>query len=406
MVKAIFNRATKRTVFCSLLLSTLLAGTTVLTASSFNNQAFAADDTWYVGEGVQKGMWVKYNIQQLDTNEGRPFEMTIWFQDQDQSGTWSAPAWVVDQGSVINGTLRLAKNMASLSGGQVPDGMKSYISGYQGSLQWLDAYATISNPKPLSPSHWGVIAQIGGAPIDVVSQEKVSFAAAKDVCGADSCDSSLVLWHKGVDNKVWIVNEFPFPVKADTFASIASGQAPVQFKFELLATGTGQPPIPQGGSFVPKPPLTEPTGRGTYVTNIDWTPQSIQPGSEVTFGVTFTDNNGNALQRVNYDFTVTDASGKVIQDFKNQNTDPNTGAGTQKVKFDKAGSVQVSVTINTAEGGVAGGAAGFLERSDFNIVVVPEFPAGVVFIGTAALIGAVFVLTRFMRGGLTKLRDT
>jgi len=397
----------KITAFFSLALSTMLAGTAIVMILSFNNHAYAAGSNWYLGAGAEKDMWFKYDITYFETNNGSPFQMIIWLKDQDDKGNWIAPTWVVDQGKVINGTMRLGQeDLAPLAGGQIPSQMSDFVSGYRNSLQWLSAYASLSHQQSLNAgSHWGVIAQIGGSPIDVVNQEKVQFGAAQKVCGADSCASSVVGWHKGVDSKIWVLAGFPYPVKADTFVSVSSGKPPTQFKFQLLDTGTGQPPVLQAGVFLPKPPLKEATGRGTYIANLNWTPQSIGPGSEITFELTFTDNNGNALTRVNYDFAATDANGKVIQEFKNQNTNPETGAAIQKVKFDKAGSAKISVTVNSANGQVAGGEAGFLERSDFNIVVAPEFPAGVVLVGTATLIGVVFVLTRFTRGGLTKLSD-
>ena len=92
--------------------------------------AYAADNLWFVGEGAKKDMWVKYTIQQLDTVDGQPYNMTLWFKDQDSSGNWIVPATVEYQGRVLQGTLKLAGNMAALGGGgQVPPDMNEFING-------------------------------------------------------------------------------------------------------------------------------------------------------------------------------------------------------------------------------------------------------------------------------------
>ena len=48
----------------------------------------------------------------------------------------------------------------------------------------------------------------------------------------------------------------PFPVKAQTYADVTTGNPPIQYAYELKATGTGQPPIPKTQLEIPKPPLT------------------------------------------------------------------------------------------------------------------------------------------------------
>jgi hypothetical protein len=373
-----------------LLAFTLMAPLLVFGVSSaaLTKSAFAANDTWYVGKGVQKDMYVTYRIQELDTANGDPFVMTMWFKEQ-QDGDWIVPAYVEFEGRVIQGTMKLGENMGYLAGGsQVPAEMNDFIGGYQSSLHWLDAYATITSPKPLSPSHWGIIAQIGGSPIDVVGQEKVSFAGANDVCGAESCDSSLILWHKGIDNKIWIVSGFPFPVKADTYVSVASGQAPIQFKFELLKTGTGQPNITPTGE-VPKPPLERKSPSGKYIITLNWEPAEIQTGSDVNFAISFADNTHFPLQNVRYDFTIKDSSGTVIAEFKDQLSEIG-GPEIHHVKVNSTGTMKAEVVINSVESQSTGQT---IESAEFNVVVVPEFPLSAAIVA-AGVIGLVVAMTR------------
>jgi hypothetical protein len=374
----------------------------VLSASSGMSSVNAVDDLWYPGEGVKQDMYVKYRIQEELTNRNRPYEMTIYFKEQ-ADGNWRAPAFVVDQGRVINGTLNLADNMQALSGG-IPSEMLTYVSGYHGSLHYLDAFTTKSEPLSLTASNWGKIASIGGEQVTPRGIENVAFQGAQDVCGADSCDATLIQWRKGVDSKVWVVNEFPFPVKALTYADVTTGQQPIQFAFELLETGMGQPELPSSAEEIPLPPLGPlNTPRGTYKVELDWEPPEIRLDTPVAFGLRLLGSDNLPLERVNYDFTVTDSGGNVVQEFKNQNAE--LGIATHEVTFTNSGAMSVRVVLNSISGSPAGGGT-FTEQVEFGIVVVPEFPIGIA-VASAGVLAAVVVATRFrgQLGGLFGARN-
>ncbi|HJS82475.1 MAG TPA: hypothetical protein VJ742_06525, partial [Nitrososphaera sp.] len=52
-----------------------------VSAVAVSGDAYAqGDDLWYPGEGVKQDMFVKYRIQELDTNDKEPYEMTMYFQ--------------------------------------------------------------------------------------------------------------------------------------------------------------------------------------------------------------------------------------------------------------------------------------------------------------------------------------
>jgi len=377
----------------------LVASLIVLGALSASmNSAFAqGDDLWYPGEGVTQDMYVKYRIQEIDTNNEQPYEMTMWFQEQ-QDGDWIVPTFIVDDdGTVIPGTMKLSDSMAFLAGGSdVPQEMNDFIGGYSSSLHWLDAFTTKANPLSLSAASWGRIACIGCAEIKPRGQETVTVAAG-------TYDTTVVGWTRGqMDNKIWIENEFPFPVKALTHADVTTGRAPVLFEFELLETGMGQPEAPAGEGRIPTPPLSRDTPRGTYTIGIDWEPASIEPDSDVIFSVTLTDDTGFPLQRANYDFAVKNANGTVIQEFENQNADAEFGTGIHEVHFDDAGQMTITVTVNSVSGQTTGG---FAESADFNVVVVPELPVSAAIVA-AAVIALVVVMTRARGAGLGSLFGT
>lgn len=315
-------------------------------------------DNWYVGKGAKPNMYVTYKIQSHDTNQGQPFTMTIYFKEFNDTGHyWVAPVYVNDQGKIINGTFNLSDlDLTALGTSQIPPAMSPYRSAYTSSLEWLSAFV----PKPgqsLSSPNWGKIASIGGSPIGPGGQEKITVPGG-------TFDTKVISWHKGVDNKIWLNKDMPYPIKAQTFADTTTTNPPLQYAFELQATGQGQPPVPKSVLEIPKPPLTLQTARGTYYITLLWTPDPIKVGNETDFGLLFLDNSQNVVPRVSYSFNMTDVNGTVIKDVHNQQA--LDGTGTQKVKFEKPGPVDVTVRVEDVQGENMGA---FVESADFNLYV-------------------------------------
>jgi len=363
--------------------------------SVFLNTAYAqGDDIWYPGEGIQQDTFFKYKIKEYDTNDGAEYEMTMWFKEQ-QDGDWIVPTFVVDKGRVIQGTMKLSDSMQYLAGGSdVPPEMNDYIGGYSGSLHWIDSFSTKADPKRLSDANWGRTGSIGGS--DVVPKGKETITVP-----GGTFETTVLVLHKGqTDSKIWIANEFPFPVKALFFTDTTSGAPEIQFEFELLETGKGMPEVPLTENQIPMPPLTDRTPRGTYTIGIDWEPVSIQPNSDVIFTVRLAGNSGFPLQNANYDFVVKNANGSVIQEFKNQDADSVIGTGTHEVHFDDAGRIMVTVTVNSVSGQTTGQ---FTESGEFNIVVVPEFPVSAAIVAAAVVVGLMVVITRTRGTSLGRL---
>ncbi|MGI0043734.1 MAG: hypothetical protein ACRD47_08485, partial [Nitrososphaeraceae archaeon] len=101
--------------------------------------ALAQSDSWYVGKGLEPNTYYTYEIRELDTNQGRPFLMTIYFKEFDSNnGVWIAPVFVVDQGRVFNGTFHLSDlDLSALGSSQIPPETREYRNAYSNSLQWL-----------------------------------------------------------------------------------------------------------------------------------------------------------------------------------------------------------------------------------------------------------------------------
>jgi hypothetical protein len=366
----------------------LVASVLVFGTLNMMNSAFAqTTPEWYPGEGVRQDMYVKYSIEHYDFNERQPYVITLYFQQQDQDGNWIVPTYVETNGRVLQGTLKLSDTMSPLLGGEVPQEMRQFISGYQSSLTWLDAFTTLTAPLSLTAGSWGKIASIGGSEVKPAGTQQVTFAGAQSLCGAPSCDATRVTWHKGVDSNIWVVNGFPFPVKAETFADVTTPPAPIQYRFDLLETGSGQPAAPTGTGEASGPPLERTTTDGSRLI-LTWDPVDIQPNSTVNFGLELRDANNSPLSNVAYDFTVKDANGQTIQEFNDQLAQ--SGTATHQVTFNSTGPKTVTVTINSVGSRPTGQ---IIQTTDFNIVVVPEFPISTAIL-TAAVIGLVVVIMR------------
>ena len=318
-------------------------------------------DTWYLGKGAKENTYYTYKIQNADTNQGQPFTMTIYFKDFNETGKyWIAPVFVVDKGNVLNGTFHLSDlDLTALGSSDISAEMSPYRSAYANTLQWLESFV----PKPgqsLSAANWGKIGSIGGPPVN-------PGGAAKVTVPAGTYDTTLIAYHKGVDNQIWVNRDLPYPVKAETFADVTTGNPPIQYVYDLQATGQGQPPAPQSQVEIPKPPLKLQTARGTYIIQLLWDPPLIQVGQPVEFGLIFTNAAEKIINSVRYGFKVTESDGKVLKDLKNQKADD--GTGIQQLTFENEGPKDIEVTVE-AVGGTAMGE--FVESSNFGIIAQPS----------------------------------
>src|SRR5918992_2678966 len=342
--------------FVSLVL--LITSSLFLLATSSENAYSQNSNNWFVGKGAQENTYYTYEIRHHDVNQGRPFLMTIYLKEFNEEGQyWIAPVFVVDQGKVVNGTFHLsALDMSAVGSSDIPSEMAPYRSGYSRSLQWLASFV----PKPgqsLTAPYWGKIAAIGGEAIAPRGNAKVTVPAG-------TFDTIVVRWHKGVDNNVWINPNMPYPVKAETFADVTTGNPPIQYTFELQAVDQGQPPLPESQVETPKPTLTVQTARGTYFIRLLWNPP-INAGTPEEFGVIFMDKSQNILNLVNYGFRViSSANDTVIENLRNQKAQD--GTGVQTIEFSEPGSYTTEVNVEA----VAGSPMGiFVESARFGAAV-------------------------------------
>jgi hypothetical protein len=269
--------------------------------------------------------------------------------------------------------------------------MDPYISAYANTLQWLNAFSPQSKPQSLSAADWGKLACIGCGDLIPSGKETITEPPG-------TYDTTVLVNHYGQsDSKIWVDPTLPWPVKSIFYAGVTTGTAPVEYQYDLVDTGTGQPTVPVSQAIAPQPPLTQSTSSNNYKITLDWEPPHIYPNVNESFGVRFADQNG-PLPQVNYDVTIKDSSGTTIQQLTDQTT--TGGIGFFTAKFTKTGPITVTVTITSVQGVTMGE---FIENTDFQLVVeqpIPEFPLGPALL-VGAVVGLAIVLTRTnLVGGL------
>ena len=165
---------------------------------------------------------------------------------------------------------------------------------------------------------WGKIGNIGGEQILPSSEEKIAVPDG-------TFDTVRVSWKTGGKiNNVWVVDEFPFPVKADTYAHVSSGVPPQEYRFELLdyqkgvlknpferIVGTSDavkdlncPAITDQFAFV-----TKNTNTNTMIINVKYSPKSPKQGCPMDMIIDFKRkvNQEEFENEVHYDILVVKA---------------------------------------------------------------------------------------------------
>ncbi|MDA0756144.1 MAG: peptidase [Crenarchaeota archaeon] len=194
------------------------------------------DGSWYVGEGLKVGDYFSYNICHVDYLDCSDFDMAMWVQEEVRVGVenkFRIQVLVYDGNKIVKGHMDVGQVAPEPTGGS--EEISSYRSVYKSSISWLSAFATKEigdltgkGPQDFRAASWGKIGNIGGQQILPSALETIKIKAGE-------FDTVLVTWKTGGQlNKVWIVDDFPFPIKAKTFMHVSQGIPPVEYAFELL----------------------------------------------------------------------------------------------------------------------------------------------------------------------------
>jgi len=217
---------------------------TIVFGLGFSNLAFGqgtmsaggvdVEGTWYLGEGLKVGDYFEYALCELDLNDCAPITLKFWIAGEVTNVSeqlWDTKVVVVDGNKIIKGSMGLGK--VSPEPVLFDDDLFEYAIAFKSSLSWLGAFATsqegdlIHGPKAFSSPAWGKIGAIGGAQLIPIYTETIVTPLGVD-------DTVVVGWYSGDVNKIWILDDFPFPLKALTYAWVTTGIAPIQVQYTLL----------------------------------------------------------------------------------------------------------------------------------------------------------------------------
>jgi len=273
--------------------------------------------SWWVGEGLKKGDLFSYELCFVYYKECTKFRMDIWIEGDLQVETetkWLAQVVVYDGRYVIPGNLELGKIAPEPTGGS--EVLSPYRSAFKSSIVWLSSFANADKPKEFSIPSWGKIANIGGQQIIPTEMQTITVTAG-------TYETALVSWRTGgQDSNVWVLDEFPFPIKAKTLVHVSSGTPPTEYEFELLdykenvlenpfteivpnLPGKGQEGCIQNYELVSVKKSTE---NFSYIVEVRYGPENPAQGCEIEWFISFKSKFSETqfLDQVQYDILVVD----------------------------------------------------------------------------------------------------
>ncbi|MBA4458815.1 MAG: peptidase [Nitrosopumilus sp.] len=304
----------------------VLLGTLIMPSAFAQFQSGGVDmpGTWYVGEGLKHGDYFSYNLCHVDYKECAEFGMDLWIKGDIQSGSetkWLAEVVVYDGNKIIVGEMEMGKIAPEPTGGSPELGV--YRGAFKSSVAWLSAFATSDSgtsgkgPKAFSATSWGKIGNIGGEQVRPLKIETITISSG-------TWETVQMGWRTGGQtSKVWIVDEFPFPVKAHTLTHVSEGIPPAEYKFELLDYKENVSSSPFSGivstadnfsaqgcdtNFERDVTIKKPTYNYDYQIHVFYGPEEPEQGCEMQWLIKFISkfDDTEFLNQVQFDFLVVD----------------------------------------------------------------------------------------------------
>ncbi|BDQ31442.1 peptidase [Nitrosopumilus zosterae] len=290
------------------------------------------EGTWYLGEGLKVGDYFEYSLCEIDLNDCAPIKLKMWIKGEIQNESeslWDTKVVVIDGNKIIQGSMGLGKTAPEPV--LFDDDLFDYAIGFKSSLAWLSAFATaneddrIHGPQKFSDAAWGKIGAIGGAQLIPKRTETINTPAG-------TADTVVVGWYSGNNNEIWILDDFPFPVKALTYAWVTTGIAPIMYQYTLLdyKENITDDPFKDVKSTIPKEKLLEcPTEFHNYVSGrestntfsmliqYNYSPEVPIEGCSIDWKINFMNkyNEVEFIDQVHYDIWVVDDAGNKIRSY-------------------------------------------------------------------------------------------
>ena len=293
-------------------------------SAQFQGGGVDKEGSWYAGEGLKKGDYFSYSVCHVDYKECSEFGLQMWIKGDKQVGSetkWLAEVVVYDGSKIIKGEMELGKVAPEPTGGT--DNLGVYRGAFKSSISWLSAFATADGssggkgPKDFSATSWGKIGNIGGEQVVPTSIETITVPAG-------TWETVLVTWKTGgAVSKVWIVDDHPFPIKAETYTHVSEGIPPPEYQFTLLEydENVQQSPfsdvIPTADEFIAKGcdtdfekevSIKKPTNNFDYQIHVFYGPEDPKQGCEMQWLIKFISkfDDTEFLNQVQYDLLVVD----------------------------------------------------------------------------------------------------
>ncbi|RTZ71038.1 MAG: peptidase [Thaumarchaeota archaeon] len=191
---------------------------------------------WYAGENLKIGDYFKYKLCHESYKDCTEFWFSMWLEKEILDGPeemFRFQVLVEDGNKVLKGHMDVGKIAPEPIGGTVSDNILRYASVYKSSIIWLSSFATADidqpgkGPKAFSKVSWGKIANIGGEQIGAIGIETMTVPAGE-------YDTVVIGWKSGgITSHIYVVDEFPFPVKASTWVQVTAGVPPQEYRFSL-----------------------------------------------------------------------------------------------------------------------------------------------------------------------------
>ena len=286
---------------------------------------------WFPGENLEIGDYFSFDMCHANYKDCTTFSMDMWVEKEFQDGTEQKlliQTVVRDGNKIISGEMEVGKIAPEPTGGT--DNISPYRSAYKTSIVWLSAFATSPSdvggkgPKAFSIPSWGKIGNIGG-------EQVIPMALDTAYTPAGTFETVVIGWHTGgKTSKVWVVDDFPFPVKASTWVQVSEGIPPQEYRFELLdhAKNITENPFtdivdteqakkdlgcPREYDLTTIKKNTKTAGTPMTL-NVFYGPTPAVTGCDLELRVDFKKSHAPSLweNQVHYDFYVLDESGKDI----------------------------------------------------------------------------------------------
>ncbi len=281
------------------------------------------DGTWYLGEGLERGDYFHYTMCHVDYKECKYFDFGLWVKGDVTVGTESqllAEVLVRDDHRVIVGNMTLSKSVVEPTDSS-PE-LDKYRRAFGSSVAWLSAFASVDYPRALTDMSWGKNTNIGGPQVRLTAIENVTVPAG-------TWEAVRISWKTGgyVSN-VWVVDEFPFPIKAATHVHVSEGIPPTEYEFILHDYAQNVQENPFAG--IPSSDIRQPwcntdvkrtvavkglTADRHYMVDVSYGPEDPAEDCKMEWLIKFIQigDGTEFLNQVQFDFLVLDGSGNVTR---------------------------------------------------------------------------------------------